>query len=620
MRPGLHRRRLVISISARGTTESTLQTNTRLVFDAVRSTGFAGIGIFSVAVVDPVTKLALPAALSAAVDSAIDGQVGSGAVVVLVAVLAIATLGEGAREYLETKTSVLGVLSLRRRLLGQILALGVPGQRRFGAGDMLNRVLQSTEVVAGGTSILVTLMTSLMTSVGGVIALFLIDPSLALLFAVAAPLLWWLTRWLIRRVGSITNEYQRVHSELSMRFVDAVCGARTIRASGTVEHEVNRVLAPLPELSGVGRAYWEAQRKALWRAGLVTPLLQVAALAVTGIGVVYGRVTAGELIAAQAYLTQAMGLLSQTAILARFARARGAAERVQEVLSVVPPRSGARRLQNGDGQVSLRGIRVYQAEHPSLNGLDLEVPAGVSVAVVGTDSSAKAALAEVVGGLVTPDEGTVELDGVPLTELIPQDVRKAVSYAFERPNLLGQTVEDAIAYSDTPPTSQRVEEALGTCAAIDFVQRLPKERQTPLSDLRVSGGELQRLGLARAAARDARVAVLSDPMSGVDTATETEITNALNRALYGTTRIIVAHRISTAARAELVAWLENGVVRAFGTHDQLMECEDYRSVFQIQRSKRPSRTDERVRDPEITLEMPIVSSDRENSPRPERST
>ncbi|MCI2423722.1 ABC transporter ATP-binding protein/permease [Saccharopolyspora sp. K220] len=583
-----------------------MQANTRLVFGTVGSTGLAGIGMFFVAIVDPATRLALPAALAAAVDSAIDGELESSALTVLGAVLGIATLGEAAREYLETRTSALGALFLRRRLLRHVFALGVDGQRRFGAGDVLNRVLESTEVTASSTSVLVTLVTSLITSVGGLIALFLIDPSLALLFLVAAPLLWWLTRWLIRRVGSMTNEYQRLHSQLSNRFIDAVRGARTIRASGTVEQEVDRVLAPLPALSVVGLDFWEAQRKATWQAGLFIPVLQISVLAAAGIGVVHGRVTPGELIAAQAYLVQAMGLLNQTAILARFAQSLGAAKRVQDVLGLPPPRSGSRRLPNGRGQVSLRSVRVHKDQRPILDGLDLDVPAGRAVAVVGTDGAAKAALAEVAGGLVTPDEGTVLLDGVPLAELAPDDVRKAMSYAFERPKLLGETVEDALAYSDTPPGSQRVEAALRTCAAIDFVQRLPMKRRTPLAELRLSGGELQRLGLARAAARDARVVVLSDPMSSVDTATEVQITTALNRAWQGTTRIIVAHRMSTAARADLVAWLHKGVVRACGTHEQLLSFPDYRAVFQIQRSRRTQPAGERVRDPELTQEMPLV--------------
>jgi ATP-binding cassette, subfamily B, bacterial len=518
----------------------------------------------------------------------------------------LATANEVAREVLETRAEARGTLSLRRRTLRHVFGMGMTGQHRFGAGDILSRTLESTQVTATGTSVLVSLLTSLVTAVGGLVALFLIDLWLGLLFVAGAPLMWWLTRWLIRRIGLMTSEYQRLHSELSTRFVDAIRGARTIRASGTAGREIDRVLTPLPELGAAGKDFWAAQRKAMWQTGLLLPTLQIGALIVAGYGVLHGRVSPGELLAAQAYLGNAMGLLKQTAILARFARARGSAQRVHDMLATEPPRSGTRTLPRGRGRLSLRDVHVSKDGHPVLGGLTLDVPAGCSVAIVGASGAGKSTLTEVAGGLLTPDSGTVSLDGVPLTQLRPDVMRRAVTYAFERPKLLGDTVADAIAYSDNPPDDRRVEYALRVGAAASFVHRLPRGINTPLADLRLSGGELQRLGLARAAARNARLVVLDDATSSVDTATETEITGALETALRGTTRLIVAHRMSTAARADLVAWLHNGVVRALAPHEQLLRDPAYLGVFQPKRAGVRDTAKERLRDPELTMQLDRV--------------
>lgn len=581
-----------------------MRPGSRLVLETSRSAGAAGAGMLLLAVAEPATRLALPGALGWAVDRTLAGG-GWTAVLPLVAVFAAATLAEAARESLETRAEVAGALGLRRRVLRHLFALGGDGRRRFDVGDALSRVLESTKVTASGTAALVTLLASLCTSLGGLVALFWIDLRLGALFLVGAPLMWWLTRWLVRRVESMTGEYQRLHGELAGRFVDAVRGARTIRANGTADREVERVLAPLPELDAAGRLFWEAQRKAMWQAGVLAPALQIAVLVVAGFGLLDGSITPGEFLAAQAYQSYAQGLLKQTAVLARFARARGAAERVRGVLDLQPAAGGTSGLPRGAGALELRGIRFSYGDREVLRGLDLRVPAGCSVAVVGGPGAGKSTLTEVAGGLLTPDAGRVLLDGVPLDEMRPEEVRRAFSFAFERPHLLGETVADALAYSDTPPPPARVQRALRISSADGFVRRLPDGEGTAIRDLRLSGGELQRLGLARAAARGARVVVLDDVTSSVDTATEVEISAALERALRGTTRLVVAHRMSTAARADLVAWLDDGVVRAVAPHEQLMRDPAYEAVFRPRTASRTDLAAERARDPELTLDLDL---------------
>ncbi|WP_208877075.1 ABC transporter ATP-binding protein [Streptomyces armeniacus] len=557
-----------------------MRSSDRVVLDGLRATGGSGVGLLAVAVLDPVSRLMLPAALAAALDAAIGDASGTRALWYVCGLLVAATACEIAREVLEKRSVAFSALSLRRSILHHALALGSGGRRMYGQGDLLSRLLESTHVTATAGQTLVVLVTSALTSVGGLVALFLIDARLALAFAVGAPLMWWLTRRLMSDVGSATAEYQGIHGEVSERFVDALRGARTIRAVGTAEQEVERVLAPLPRLRASGMGFWEIQRRAIWHAGLLTPLLQIAVLAVGGYGLLKGRITPGELLASQVYLEYALGLLKQTMILAVFARARGSAERIAELYEERAPSPGTRPLPPGNGQLTLRDVHVVRDGNALLTGVDLEVPAGRSVAVIGASGSGKSTLTEVAGGLLRPDSGQVLLDGAPVDEVRPDELRHAVGYAFERPVLLGDTLGDALAYADRPPDRERVSAALEDSSAAAFVHRLPYGLRTPLHQVRLSGGELQRLGLARVACRDSRLVVLDDATSSVDSATEAEITAALDRALRGSTRLIVAHRMSTAAGADLVAWLEGGKLRALAPHGELLAEPDYRAVFQ----------------------------------------
>ncbi|GAA2972922.1 ABC transporter ATP-binding protein [Streptomyces enissocaesilis] len=554
--------------------------NDRLLAQTVRASGGCGAGLLLAAVVETLTRLALPAVLAVAVDATVAGRAAWPEVLLVCVLLAVSTVNEAARETLETSAEVRGTRALRRRLLHHLWDLGVTARARFDTGDVLSRVLESTAGAATVTPALASAVTSALSSVGGLVALFLIDVTLGLLFLAGAPLTWWLLRWFVQRVGRVTGEYQRVQSDIASRFVGALSGVRTIRASAMADREVARILEPLPRLAAAGKGLWAAQRSAAWRMGLIMPSMHIGVLALAGHGVLEGRITHGEMLAAVGYLSLAMGLLKQTASVARLAGARASAERVGTVLCVEAAAGGRRALPPGPGRLVLRGVRLSRDGRIVLRGIDLIVPPGAQVAIAGSPGSGKSALAEVAGGLLSADAGSVLLDGVPLDELRPQELRGAIAYAFDRPVLLGETLGDALTYTDRPPTTRQLKAGLRAAGAEEFTARLPAGLDTPIQQLRLSGGELQRLGLVRAACRDARLVVFDDALSNLDTATEAQISAALERTMADTTRLVVARRAATAARADLVAWLEHGTLRALAPHTALLQDPAYRAVFQ----------------------------------------
>ncbi|CAM3698501.1 ABC transporter ATP-binding protein [Kibdelosporangium persicum] len=554
----------------------------RLLAGAVRAAGRWAVSLFAVALVDAAVRLALPMTIGLAVDAALGGTTSTAPVLAVCALVLLATAAEMLREAADVRAKAAGALSLRRRMLRHLFDVGISARSRIGDAGALTRLLESSTEAATVTSVAVTLVTSLLVSIGAVVALFLIDIPIGLLAVAAALVVWLLMRWLVTRMAGTTKNYQQAHEELVAGLTNAVGGARTIRAAGTFDWELGRVLKPLDRLRAAGAGFWAMQRRACWQLGLFGPIAQVLALAVAGLGVTSQRITPGEMLSVVGYLGYAMGLLRQVAAIGRLARAKGSADRIAELLALPVPPPGRLDLPPGRGELRLRGIRVRAGDRDIVNGLDLDVAAGTSIAIVGSSGSGKSTLAAVVGGLIPPDEGTILLDGVPLCEVKPKSLRAAFGYGFERPVLLGATIAEAVGYADRPADEGRVDAALRAGAAAEFVARLPEGAHTEVEALRLSGGETQRLGLARALCRDVRVLVLDDAMSSVDTATEAEITAALAHGKSHTTRILIAHRMSVAARADVVCWMEAGRARAVAPHHQLLADPNYRALFRAE--------------------------------------
>ncbi|EST35835.1 ATP-binding cassette domain-containing protein, partial [Streptomyces roseochromogenus] len=227
----------------------------------------------------------------------------------------------------------------------------------------------------------------------------------------------------------------------------------------------------------------------------------------------------------------------------------------------------------------LRAVTAIRGGRTLLDGVDLTVPGGTTLAVVGRSGAGKSLLAQLAGRLTDPDAGEVLLDGVRLRDLTHAELRRAVAYAFERPALPGTTIEDTIAFGHTAATPAAVRAAARRAHADDFVRRLPAGYATRTAAAPRSGGESQRLGLARAFAHGGRLLILDDALSSLDTVTEHRITETLLAADPDRTRLLIAHRATTAARADRVAWLDAGRVRAVGTHRELWREPEYRAVF-----------------------------------------
>ncbi|MCR6485555.1 ABC transporter ATP-binding protein/permease [Amycolatopsis sp. OK19-0408] len=528
--------------------------------------------VVGTALVATAAGLLLPGALAAAVDTVVAGRPSWREVSWLLLVGGAEIAADVVGGILTTRVTATASAWLRRTVSDKLFTLGT--RSRFAEGDAISRLTGDCVGAGGIVTIIIQCGSMLVISSGAVVLLALLDWRLALVFLGSIPFALLLARSHLRRTADDVLTYQRVSGELASRMVDAVAGLRTIAASGTADREAERVLRPLPKLTLAGQGLWRTQARMVWRAGLLTPAVELSVLAAAGFGVLEGRLSVGDVVATLGYVALGLGLVTQIPLLTMLSRARGCAERLVEVLDEPEPVPGKLPLLSGDGTVDVRHVSLTGA----LADIDLRIDGGTFLAVVGRSGAGKSALAGVLGGLITPDEGQVVLDGRPLERIRPEELRAVVGYAFERPALLGTTVADAVGYGSWAGDSA-IRTACRTAQVDEVVVRLPDGYRTPLTETPLSGGEAQRLGLARAIVHNPRILIFDDATASLDTVTEAAVERALAGVLPGRTRVVVTHRASTAARADLVVWLEEGRIRAVAPHAALWQEPGYRGVF-----------------------------------------
>ncbi|MFG3342140.1 ABC transporter ATP-binding protein [Glycomyces sp. NPDC048151] len=575
------------------------------------------------ALVGTVSLLALPLALAHAVDDAVAGG-GAGTWAQVAAALIFAGVAcDLVDAFAETSCTADAAAWLRRGLVRRML--GIPHRiREFDTGDLVARTSAGAADASQAGPGLIGALTAALPPLGGLAMLLWLDWRLAAAFAVGLAAVAVVLRLFAKETAAAATAYQRVQGAMAARLTEAIGGRRTIAAAGTVDAETERVLRDLPELAEHGRASWKALAAAGARAAFAGPLATVGVLAVAGYLAGQGRLSAGEVLAAGQYAMLGAGLGALTGVIGVLARAKAAVARLGEVHEVPELEYGEQTLsplsetiqrtpleatvqapapgggptgraadadrratgapnatsaaspsvQSPCGRVELRAVTVSGPEAPLLEDVSFTVPGGAVAAVVGESGSGKSVLAAVVARLRDPDEGTVLLDGTPLPHLSPKALRAAIGLAAERPALAGATLADAMG----PGRPREAVLAAATAVGADgFAERLPHGYDTPLDEVPMSGGEAQRIGLARAW-RAERLLVLDDATAALDAVSELRVAEAL--AASGRTRIVVTHKAQIAARADLVVWLDEGRLRSVGPHHELWTMPDYREVFQ----------------------------------------
>jgi len=524
-------------------------------------------------------ETALPAVLGRAIDGILELDDPGTWLVWLALLVAALVLGDLVEDVGISAATARSTAWLRHTSLRHILSVRLRSAERFPPGDLATRLVANTAEAGSVGPDVVGGVAALVPAIGATVALFLIDPWLGVTFVAGAPVLLFLLWAFAKDASELIERYLDTQGVIAGRLGHALSGARTIAAAGTTVRETRRVLAPLPDLHRHGTGMWHAQTRITTQDLLLLSLLEVAVLAVAGLQLSRGLISVGDLLAASAYVALAATVSSAISTVTGLVQNRASVARVGDLLSLQAVDYGSTGLPAGGGRIEFRDVTVSFGGRLLLDGVSLVVPARALVAVVGRSGAGKSLFARLAGRLVDPDDGEVLLDGVGLRQLDRRTLRTAVGYGFERPALIGDTLATAISFGTEVPVDEEVAVAARAAHADDFIRRMPNGYQTLLADAPMSGGEAQRVGLARTFAHTTRVLVLDDVAASLDTVTEHEISKALTGAMSDRTRVLVAHRASTAARADAVIWLDAGRLRAYGPHHELWLDPEYRALF-----------------------------------------
>lgn len=476
---------------------------------------------------------------------------------------------------------------LRDRIFAHLQRLHVAYHDSQQTGQLMSRANNDLQQIQNAVVLVPLTIANLATVLAVLVVLLSMDPMLTLLALGSLPALNILAKRFSTRLHPTMVGVQQESAELAAVVEETVTGIRVVKGFGAEPAQATRLGAEADDLYRVSMEGARIRAR-FWPALEILP--SVGLIAVLGYGghqVIDGELELGALVAFNAYVVLLVWPLRMLGwVVAMAQRAAASAQRVHEVLAteplVVSPRSPVALPPDG-GDLHLAGVSfAYGRGAPVLDGFDLHVPAGQTVALVGATGSGKSTVASLVCRFHDVDAGEVRLDGVDVRQVSLVELRRTVALVFEETFLFSETIAANIAFADPDAPLGLVERAGRLAGAHDFITALPRGYATEIGErgFSLSGGQRQRIAIARAILADPRVLILDDATSAVDPTKEHEIRDAMAEVMAGRTTVIIAHRPATIALADRVVLIDDGRVAADGTHEQLLaNSPRYREVL-----------------------------------------
>lgn len=509
-----------------------------------------------------------------------------GGVMIAVSVIQI-VCNIGAVHYGARTASALG-RDVRASVFGRVQSFSAREVGRFGAPSLITRTTNDVQQVQMLVLMAFTLMVSApIMCVGGVIMALGQDVPLSAVLLAVLPVLGVSVGLIVRRMRPLFRTMQERLDTVNRVLREQITGNRVIRAFIRDDYEEKRFRGANTELTAV--ALSTGRLMALMFPTVMT-VVSVSSVAVVWFGahrIDSGGMEIGALTAFLAYLMQiVMSVMMATFMFIMVPRAEVCAERIQEVLetdsSVVPPLAPVTKLLK-HGHLELRGaeFRYPGAEEPVLRAVDLVARPGETTAVIGSTGSGKSTLLGLVPRLFDATDGEVLVDGTDVRTLDPVLLARTVSLVPQKPYLFSGTVATNLRYGNPDATDEELWHALEVAQAKDFVERLEHGLDAPIAQggTNVSGGQRQRLAIARTLVCKPEIYLFDDSFSALDYATDAALRAALSHETAGATVVIVAQRVSTIRDADRIVVLDEGRVVGTGTHHELMDGnETYREI------------------------------------------